>query len=461
MNKDAPIEIGVARDLVTPNRFDVCAKHAYARLREIAPALRWGRLVYEKHILALNQAVEGDGEKIGIDRFFASFDAVLDSIKSRGFDNSQSAVPIDGRFVLAGGAHRAAACLLYGANPVISRVPCADFRLTWGFFAKRGLEQDVLDYMALEYCRLRDDCLLAVVYPCAVAQIEAIESILAEKCKIVCRKKILATGRYAPQNIIRQIYPNASWLGRAKDGFKGASEKARVCFAGPRYFYALLLQAESLADAAATKEKARAKAGLSNHSLHITDDHTETVAIARMFFNANSIFFFNHATPINSPVFHERLIEYAAAVGAREDFAVHGSAVMEAFGIREADDLDYLSRGSEALQTADSKISLGNEKAEHGDYSLDELLFDPRRYFYFYGVKFVDLPLVERMKVLRGDKKDARDVALIKSWRRFDAWWKLHQAAQRMRGIFPKYKRRMLRRKIKNWLRAKSTAAID
>ena len=287
--------------------------------------------------------------------------------------------------------------------------------------------------MVLEYCHLRDDCLLAIVYPSAAAQIELIESVLSERCEIVLRKKIHIFGKYAPLNIIRQVYANESWLGRAEDGYKGATMKAQACFAESDFLYVLLLQVESLEDAVVVKERAREKIGISNHSLHITDDYTETIAMARMFFNANSAYFFNYATPmLISSHFDERLLEYVQAVGTREDFAVHGGSVMEVFGIRQAGDFDYISGSGEALKMSTPNLSLENEKVAYSDFSIDDLLFDPRNHFYFCGVKFVNLSILERQKVLRGLKRDLQDVALIEAWRKASYKWELFRMKQRV-----------------------------
>ena len=83
-----------AYDLITPKRFDIAAKHAYARLREVSPMLQWGRHVYEKHILALNQAFEREPKKLRISDFFSAFDTVLESIRTHGFDDFLSTIPL-------------------------------------------------------------------------------------------------------------------------------------------------------------------------------------------------------------------------------------------------------------------------------------------------------------------------------------------------------------------------------
>ena len=46
---------------------------------------------------------------------------------------------------------------------------------------------------------------------------------------------------------------------------------------------------------------------------------------------------------------------------------------------------------------------------------LDDIIMDPRNYFYFKGLKFVSLSLLLEMKKLRKEKKDMIDVSLIKT----------------------------------------------
>lgn len=454
-------EVVSARELITPNRFDVCAKHAYARLRELSPGLEWGTKVYDNHVLALNQVI-GNG-KYRSSNFLTAFGDILDSIKVHGFDPSQSVIPINDNGDLCDGAHRTAACLLYNVMPTIERykAPQHGCLYTWEFFKRHGLEENVLDYMALEYCRLRDDCFLAIIWPSAVGHVKSIERRLADECTIVYRKEVPVTGSHAPKNIISQVYPKTSWLGRAKDRYRGRNIKERERFIGARYLYVYLLQSESSENVIRAKEKARAEIGLGKHSLHTTNDYLDTVMMTRIFFNTNSINFVNHATLIDSPIFHERLIEYAAAVGAREDFAIHGSAVMEAFGIRNADDLDYISRSGQLLSCGDPKISLGNEKVKHGEFTMDDLLFDPRRHFYFYGVKFVNLEVTERMKATRKMKKDKRDIELIRCWRQSSICWKFYQASRVLRYFFPGYKRWIFQSKAREAMRQLRKKLID
>ncbi len=445
--------------LLTPQRLDICAKHVYARLREQNPSAQWGRKVYESHILAMNQGIEfrhGKVEKSGISEFVTNYETLLNSIKKHGFDDTK-AVPITHNRTAMNGAHRIAACLLYN-TPLTCQVLDTQERYdsSWGFFQKRGLDPDILDYMALEYCRLKSDCYLAVVYPCASAKIETIQSMLTEAGKIICRKKIPALGMRMAVNTIRHLYPDIFWDGTHKEKFPGTRSKVKNCFTGERSFYVILFEVKNHEDVVPVKENIRDFIGMGKESLHITDDHAETICMAKTFFNANSIHFLAHATPIDSPAFNERFFRYAAAIndrGVSERFAIHGSSVMEVYGVRVANDLDYISASGEALNTNDVGISMSNEKAQYADCSLAELLDDPRLYFYFYGIKFVSLPVLINMKRLRRERKDRRDLGLIRRWHKMNLMYEFIQLAHYWQRFFPRYKRKMVKRKIKTFLR--------
>ena len=229
--------------LLHPLRFDVCAKHIYARWREGKIGTDWGRNLYREHLLALNYGREIYPPKVGVEEFVRSYDSLLDSIGGGGegriarFDAARSVVPIDENGVLMDGAHRTAACMLFGIPLTIARINRAasslprSFDFSFDFFKTRGLPSNYLDFMSLEYARLSEDSYLAVIFP-AASQIEQMENALRENCDVVCGKTIKVRGRFAAANIIRQIYPCESWIGNLSNGFEGAHEAAVYRFAG-------------------------------------------------------------------------------------------------------------------------------------------------------------------------------------------------------------------------------------
>ena len=395
--------------LLHPQRFDICAKHAYARLLSKAGNLTWAQKIYAEHIIAMNGAHEDDPPKHCVQDFFDDFHKLLNSIAKNGYKKSKGipVSPNDNGLIL-NGAHRVAACLFYEECAPTFIHKDREFMPTYNykFLASRGLPQEVLDYMALEYVRLRADCRLAIVWPAAAPHVKLIESVFGQHCDIIYRKT-LSVGGNSGFNIIRQVYAGEKWV--------NSSEKTHAktvdCVAGGATLYCYVLQADSPEIIDQVKIASRAKTRMENSAMHTTDTQAETLRIARMFFNENSRHFLHYATPNQSPKFIERLAKYQKATDNQDDFAIHGSGVMEVYGLRTANDLDYISTNVK-LKTA-GKISLDNDKVKYGDLSLNELIYDPRNYFYYNGIKFVRLEIVKQMKQLRNEEKDIADVKLI------------------------------------------------
>ncbi len=400
--------------LLHPLRMDICIKHAYARLRSQAGDLPWAQKIYSEHIMAMNNAHEQSSPKNNLQDFYDHFHALLDSVEVNGW-NTEKKIPVDkhDNTHILNGAHRVAACLLHKIDTPTRIHPneekwYPDYSYAW--LASRGVSIEVLDFMALEYVQLRPDCKLAIVWPAAAPHINLIESIFAHHSKIIYRKKLQAKGNSA-FNIIRQVYVGERIIGTAKNQFGDTMKKATNYFAGGTNLHCYVLQADSPDTMNQMKIKVRNKTRMANDAMHTTDTHEETLRISKMLFNQNSTHFLHYAQPDQSPEFIKRLADYKKAVGDKNDFAIHGSGVMEAYGIRAANDLDYISTGGKLKTTG--KISRGNDKVKYGNLSLAELIHDPRNYFYYNGIKFVSLSVVAKMKKLRNETKDIVDVELI------------------------------------------------
>ncbi len=100
-----------------------------------------------------------------------------------------------------------------------------------------------------------------------------------------------------------------------------------------------------------------------------------------------------------------------------ENYLVDSSSVLSLYGIRQANDLDYLTVSRE-------KIDFMNGIDEHGDdqkvfYStpISDLIYDHSHHFYFCNIKFLSLRDLLLFKQTRykqnGDIKDCIDIKLI------------------------------------------------
>lgn len=175
-----------------------------------------------------------------------------------------------------------------------------------------------------------------------------------------------------------------------------------------------VLQSDQPGSLREMKGKIREIFGLGNDALHVNDTHEGTLRLARSLLNENSIQFLNSAQPKEYPVF-ERLFaaykDWIARIGADpERFCVDSSGVLAAYGIRDAQDLDFLQSGYDGVAPDRPDIGSHNEQIGHHVTGLDDILFNPENHFYWDGMKFASLRIVREMKRKRAQPKDLEDV---------------------------------------------------
>jgi hypothetical protein len=84
---------------------------------------------------------------------------------------------------------------------------------------------------------------------------------------------------------------------------------------------------------------------------------------------------------------------------------------MEVFGIRKADDIDFIT--NKAIPTnGDFNQRSKNELIKLYGVNLDSLNA-PDSFFYYFGLKFSTLSTILKSKEQRGEKKDKKDVLLL------------------------------------------------
>ena len=81
-------------------------------------------------------------------------------------------------------------------------------------------------------------------------------------------------------------------------------------------------------------------------------------------------------------------------------------------GLREGNDLDYL-HNSEEIQGHHLIHS-------HNEYGIgryhtnrDNIIYNPENHFYYDDIKFASLEVVKKLKEVRMEQKDIRDIHLI------------------------------------------------
>lgn len=189
------------------------------------------------------------------------------------------------------------------------------------------------------------------------------------------------------------------------------------CFQNDGPVRIFVFEADNLSATKAAKERIRARYNIANHSVHINDTHEETVRLAGVLLNENSIHFLNHAEPRNFERFVRHFERYRNWLREQnhdpELFCIDGSAVLAAYGIREVQDLDVLHYGEVDFSAVLPEVNSHNEDAHHHVVSRDEIIFNPEHHFYLRGVKFASLQIIRALKARRDEPKDRVDVAGI------------------------------------------------
>ena len=406
-----------AHALVSPRRLDTMAKYVYALHRTMGIPSAWGTHVYREHLRVWNQFREGDASgKCSFEDYQQSFDRLLESVAETGFDETMGLLPVDRNDTIIDGAHRLAAALARRSAVRVVRFDALAANYDHDYFKQRGLAVEVLDEMVLQYCRLDAGVRVAVLFPVARGHDEEVLRLLREQGAIVYRKAVTLT-RNGRANLIRLLYRSEPWLGDGTKPTPGLLHHVNNRFVDYLPVNFVFFTGGDAAAHRDAKHRIRALFAIGNDSIHINDSHEQTTAIAESVLNANSLHFVNAARPVVLKHFSELFERYRNWI-AREKldaqrFCIDGSAVLSAYGLRDANDLDYLYAGSAAPTSPDALISCHNGELAHYRMDVGDLVMDPRNHFFWNGVKFVALHRLREMKARRAEPKDISDVYRI------------------------------------------------
>lgn len=391
--------------LLNSDRLDVMAKVIYLELKDKAP--EHARALYLEHIRVMTKDsfVEYDGGKTKKEDFLRSFDALFENMQQNGFAETALPIPVDRNGCLMDGAHRAAAAIVLHLPVRVVRIDTdASYdHYDYRYFRAHAMKEDYLDEMVLRYVLLDPEVGCVNLWPSAKGHDAEAEQILEDHFGIFYKKEVTLNENGA-FNYLAQIYREYSWAQNDGDGFSGVYRKLVPCFPTFDPVRVYLIHVKDFSQVTEVKEELRNIYQLEKHSLHATDNHEETVEMARLLLSFNSIFFMNHC---NSTAFHStfRLLAEGQKMNLSETVFT-GSIVLALYGIREAQDLDYLTLNQKDPASHDAYISL------YG-MTLNDALYNPENWFTYFGMRFLTLERVRKFKENRNEAKDQDDLKLI------------------------------------------------
>jgi hypothetical protein len=411
-------------DLLTPLRFDISAKHYYAKNKD--KRTKFPKDLYAHHIEVWNNFSEyGDPSKQNKEDFINQFNNIIESIKETGFNQEKSLIPIHREIDSPlNGAHRLAASIVHNKKVACYRAPDKDGQLDCSYYFLRSREENVLgglnkqyaDFMALNYAKLKKNSFIVTLFPSALDRINEARDIVFRRTSVVYEKPVYLEN-FGPFNFIRTLYDGEPWAGNWQVGFQGVLSKVQQCYPrlGPTYVF--LVQTDDPQILRSVKEEIRSLYNVGNHSVHINDYHNETVRIASCVFNNNSVHFVNNSEPKYLKNFETYFSRYRNWLSRSnydtDEFCVDASAILSAYGLRDCRDLDFLY-GGKHIESGIHEVNCHNEELKYYLHHKDDIIFNPSNHFYHLGLKFATLDVLGKMKNNRAENKDFVDLQLIK-----------------------------------------------
>jgi len=218
----------------------------------------------------------GSQEFFDLEERLESLEYVFDTVKQQIFLPDEE--------VLIEGEEQLAAFLLYHPQqPCIYQRTDSDALWTLNDLRLRGVSPRDLDRLATEYCRLKDNVYLAVILPRGYKHKEEIKASIDG---IYVYGKSVKLEGYGPYNYVKIVYGACcdhpqQWVFNEK-AVAGHIAKR---FTDGNLLYVMLFEADSWDNVLRWKRSVRKMLKLGTVTLHATDSHQESVALAELLFN--------------------------------------------------------------------------------------------------------------------------------------------------------------------------------
>ena len=401
-------------------RFDLIFKYLYVK-----NPCEYNKKAYIENIRAFNGFKENSSngvvKKTSSD-FVETYDEIIKSIESEGFDSSKSKVQVNENGELMDGAHRLCVCACTGKDIMYEK---CDLHAKWDYtyFRAKQMDESVMDYGALEYVKLNPNAYIVNIMP--VNNLEKDEKVVSilEKFGFVYYKKDVWVTYNGLVNLKKVSYGSfwegAKWIGDISNEFEGARNHANNSM-GRNPLRVFVFVCDDINKVVKAKKEIREIYKIGNYSVHINDTHEEAIQLAETYFNSNSLFMtntrpfmledneFDEHIEILKKACEENNIKTDRVCGA-------GSTPMNVFQIRHSQDLDYLSLDVDILP--DNEIISTHNKYTHiYPYPISEIIEDPNNFMYYKGIKFISLDVLYLMKSKRREiPKDIFDLQKIRT----------------------------------------------
>ena len=429
-------------------RFDLIIKmvYAYFYIRNgLVPETF--HYAYTEHIRLLNIFMEYN--RTSKSDFITSFHDIIKSVQTYGFVPNHSKVPVDNDAFPFNSAHRMAASIVLSKNVTFDQFDFkSPFSWSYKFFISRGLRKNLLDMVMQEWINIQvklsslsKSVFISSLISNNTQHSDATLEIVKEKCLIdkdILYEQAIRVNQHGMKQLVRHMYGDQIWIDRKirdmTSKIESSTYKIRFVF-----FFG-----KSLADLNQCKFEIRKLYNDLNFksAAHITDNSEESLILAEMILNPNSVDFLNYAENGNECQIIAKELAVRSAISptntlpniyiGRDDFMFDSGSVLHLFNLRKRTDVDilFLYEVDEKILGKRNGIHINPHAFEENSFSARrawgedhfcqsvktkwDLFYDPATYGFCYGVKYVSLEQLIRYKTKRGQPKDKNDVNMMK-----------------------------------------------
>ena len=444
LDKSQPYEIIFlpARELINCKRFDFFSVLIYIDHKVKGLDMSFATNLYKERVIAVTDGsfieIGKSESKNTFNKFTNTLDKLIKDFQKDNFENDQSLIPIDADNFVLDGAHRVCCAAYFNRKIRVMKLSglSTGWQMDYNWLFNRSVSQKSLKRYALEYCNYGKNLYFLVLWPKSFSNKKdnsrALE-LIENRCNIVHKSKIDLSFN-ATRNLMIQIYGHMDWVGSVEDNFEYTYAKASDVYQKSKPTEFILVEGSDLTEITNLKSEIRNVFDIGLNSVHSTDNPSETLQLANLIYNENSIHHLLSATPCRYKNSFKLVDKFKSIIVSSNenlnDFIVCGSSPLAIYGIRPSDDLDYISIHENKLDYLfDNCPKIENDENYKNLFSLNfqDIIFSPDNYFIFNDVKFISLETLKSFKKVRGEKKDINDVKLITGFKNKNVVYKYHQ----------------------------------
>ena len=402
--------------LIHSKRIDIIVKLKYIENVEKQLNCQYYNQLYKKHIEAFSGGTfieYGSEEKNSIDKYIKTFNELITSIKVDGFDENKSLVPVGKENIILDGAHRTSIAIYY--HKPLKIIILKDKTIDFGanFFKERLLKIPYIEYIITEYCKLKENIFVFSIWP-KTNDRDTIEKKITQNTNVIYSKELELTDN-GYRNLMLQMYGKYNCGDNTQNHFESIYAEGENNKKKTKIY---IVEATNKGEILELKEEIRNIGNKNQNAIYSTEDKEETIEMAEVLLNKNSLDFLNMAKSDKYESVYETIQLYKQQIEKYnlnpDEFIVDADSVLAVYGLKDEKKTSFLTYNQDYQKIENQCIKCNNENSDLYKETIAEIINNPKFYFYFLGVKFVDIKLIKRYKKNNLNKEKKKDIRQIK-----------------------------------------------